>query len=118
MFDNYTIDLTEYDNNLCKAVCDLIINDNDLYILSGEAIEKILLKKVKTGKFDEFRATVHYRKMIKQHQDYIIQQFNNCPVKTLIFDKIHDITFYPAFRSQLRCLLVNAFAVKNNVEFW
>jgi hypothetical protein len=109
--------MTGYDNALCKAVCKLIMDDYDLYILSGEVIENHLLKKANKNKFNECRAMEYYRKMIKQHQDYIIQRFNNCPVNTEIFDKIHYTTFNINFRGQLKCLMVNAFALKNNVEF-
>ena len=117
MFDTYNNQMDGYDNALCKAVCKLIMEDNDLYILSGAVIENHFLKKANKGKFNEVRAMEYYRKMIKQHQDYIIQRFNNCPLNTIIFGNIDDRTFVFNFRGHLKCLMVNAFALKNNVEF-
>jgi hypothetical protein len=115
LFSWDSVELTYSENRLCKVLCDLIKNDIHIHIITGEEIERRLRIKINTNKFNEISACKMYKHILHFHKDYIIQTFNNHPIYSKEFNRIKSIN--PKIRNQLLCLLVNFYAIKNNIEF-
>jgi hypothetical protein len=121
------VNLTARENEFCSSVCELIINDYDIYKWAIEKYEQSMMKKIDNmngtycppeKKFDAIRCAKGYLNIINGKKSFILGQINQMPYFRINFPETFNniSSFRPIIRRQIACLLVNHFLDSNEHE--